>query len=422
MRARRTTGRRRKRSASRHERYRFPISPGRPALPMARSLTAFALVSALFVSTELAAAQDERPPTVVHAIRAASRPVVQHESVSGSIRTAADAELAAREDGAVEAFDVREGMEVHKGDVLVRLDARRLEAMRAQTLAMAAEAAATRVRRDAEVADATLDLAAYEKASGGDAISERALRQARTRLAVAAADATAAQKREEALAAEITLLDIRVSDMAVRAPFDGVVVERHVEVGEWVTPGTALVTLVSTTRLEVWLDIPQRLLERIASAGSTLRIATGAGRVDVEATEPRMIPRVDPRSRMFSLVARIEGDAARGLSPGMSARAYLPVGETRETLMLPKDALVYRPGGTGVMIVKGMDEGGTSLNGIATLAPVTVMFETDREVAIKPGAVETGDVVIVEGNERLFPGTMVAAKIGSGKESREPGR
>jgi hypothetical protein len=102
--------------------------------------------------------------------------------------------------------------------------------------------------------------------------------------------------------------------------------------------------------------------------------------------------------------------------------------------MLPKDALVYRPGGTGVMVVKGMDEGGTSLNGTATLVPVTVMFETDRDVAIAPGAVEPGEVVVVEGNERLFPGTMVAAKIvpgpgpgngngnGNGNGSREPGR
>ena len=39
------------------------------------------------------------------------------------------------------------------------------------------------------------------------------------------------------------------------------------------------------------------------------------------------------------------------------------------------------------------------------------MFETDREVAVAPGAVTPGAVVVVEGNERLFPGSMVAAKI-----------
>ena len=95
----------------------------------------------------------------------------------------------------------------------------------------------------------------------------------------------------------------------------------------------------------------------------------------------------------------------------MSASAYLPVGKEQEPLLLPKDALVYRPGGTGVMVVMGQDEGGASVNGVAALMPVTVMFETDRDVAIAPGAVRPGAAVIVEGNERLFPGTPVAASI-----------
>jgi RND family efflux transporter MFP subunit len=309
---------------------------------------------------------------------------------------------------------------VRAGDVLVRIDARRVLALRAQVEATAAEAAATLVRREAEVADAEEDLVALEKARTNDAISARELRQARTRLAVAKADVVAAKKREEALAAELALLDIRIQDMTLRAPFDGVVVERHVEVGEWVTAGDPMVTLVSTNRLEVWLDVPQRLVERVAAVGDTLPVRIGGIGADVRALDPRVVPRIDGRTRMFPVVARIDGDAARGLSPGMSASAYLPVGEERETLMLPKDAVVYRPGGVAVMSVMGADEGGTTVNGVAAMIPITILFETDRDVAVAPGALQPGAVVVVEGNERLFPGTSVAATIDSSE--REPVR
>ncbi|MEM6675300.1 MAG: efflux RND transporter periplasmic adaptor subunit [Planctomycetota bacterium] len=374
------------------------------------------LLAAVALSAPLTA--QEPPPTPVRAVRAETRTVVDRERVTGSLRAASNAALAAREDGAVVAVEVREGAEVSEGDVLVRLDARRLQALRAQSVAASSEASATALRREAEVDDARLDLAALEKASSGEAISERELRQARTRLAVAEADARAAEERSKALQAEIELLDIRVADMTLRAPFDGVVVERHVEQGEWVVPGDPMISLVSTSRLEVWLDVPQRLVGRLANLGSSVRIQAGAADHEVVATAPRVVPRIDPATRMFPFVAAIEGDAAAGLSPGMSASAYVSVGEEIESLMVPKDALVYRPGGVAVMVVMGEDEGGASLTGIATMLPAFIEFETDREVALSlEGPVRPGAVVIVEGNERLFPGMPVAASIDALEEN-----
>ena len=52
------------------------------------------------------------------------------------------------------------------------------------------------------------------------------------------------------------------------------------------------------------------------------------------------------------------------------------------------------------------------------MTPITILFETEREVAVAPGALRPGAVVVVEGNERLFPGTSVSATIVS--EEREP--
>ncbi len=363
-----------------------------------------------------AVAQGEGPPPqAVRAVRAALRETVQREAVTGSLRAAHDATLAAREGGPVEEVRVREGAVVRAGEVLLRLDDRRLVAARTESAASLAEAEANVLRRTAESEDARMDLASLEAAaeSSSSSVSERELRAARTRSVAAKADAEAAEQRVAAMRAQLELADIRVSDATLVAPYDGTIVALHVEAGEWVMPGAALFELVSTKKLEVWLDVPERLLAALQGSPESLPIRVGGLGGDVTASRVRIVPRVDDRSRKFPVILDVTVPEGRSLTPGMSASAWLPVGERRQTLMVPKDALVYRPGGISVMVVMGADEGGASLQGVATQVPIGILFETAREVAVAPGALEAGAVVIVEGNERLFPGTPVAASIGA---------
>ncbi|QDV05910.1 Efflux pump periplasmic linker BepF [Planctomycetes bacterium Poly30] len=359
---------------------------------------------------------DGPPPTPVRAIRAALQETQAREAVTGSLKAAYDAELAAREEGAVLAVTAREGRMVRRGDTLVEIDTKRLAAQREGVAARLAEAQAAAIRAAAEAEDADLDLTALEAAAkGGSAVSDRELRRARTLAKSLRAGVNAAGKRSESLSAELDLWDLRLADATLRAPFDGTVVENHVEVGEWVSPGTPLVRLVSSGNLEVWLDLPEGLMSSTAelTKTGTLRLQAGSGNEAVVATDLRAIPRVDPGTRTFPIVASIQGESAAGLSPGMSASAWIPVGEKTSTLLVPKDSLVYRPGGISVMTVGGRDEGGASVGGVAVMVPIRILFETEREVAVEivEGGLQAGAVVIVEGNERLFPGTPVNASI-----------
>lgn len=369
------------------------------------------------------------PPTPVRAIRAALQETQAREAVTGSLRAAYDAELAAREEGAVLAIHAREGRLVGKGDAIVEIDTKRLVAQREGVAARLAEAQAAAIRAGAEADDADEDLGAIEAAAkGGSAVSDRELRRARTLAKSLRASVNAAERRSDALSAELDLWGLRIADATLRAPFDGTVVENHVEVGEWVSPGTPLVRLVSTGNLEVWLDLPERLMSSSAAimAGGTIRLQAGARNGAVVATNLRMIPRVNPATRTFPIVALIQGGSASGLSPGMSASAWIPVGEKKSTLMIPKDSLVYRPAGVAVMTVVGRDEGGASVAGVASMVPIRILFESEREVAVEAskGGLRAGAVVIVEGNERLFPGTQVAASIQPPRPSdaRRPGQ
>jgi RND family efflux transporter MFP subunit len=366
----------------------------------------------------LTAFQDSGPPpTPVRAIRAEAREMQAREAVTGSLRAAFDAVLAAREEGAVLEVKVRAGRFVRKDEALVTVDARRLVAQRTGVEASLAEARATAAMASAEADDADEDLRSLEAAAkGGNSVSPRELRRARTLAKSLRAGVDAANKRNEALEAQLELWNLRIADATLRAPFDGTVVETRVEVGEWVSPGTDLVRLVSTGHLEVWLDVPERFMGALggdAGSNGEIVVRAGAAKGDVVATNVRRVPRVDPGTRTFPLVASIEGDAAAKLSPGMSASGWIPVGERTKTLMVPKDALVYRPAGVAVMTVGGRDEGGATMAGTALMVPIKILFETRREVAVEltEGGLAPGAAVIVEGNERLFPGTPVSASF-----------
>ncbi|MEL6908136.1 MAG: efflux RND transporter periplasmic adaptor subunit, partial [Planctomycetota bacterium] len=273
--------------------------------------------------------------------------------------------------------------------------------------------------RTAELAEAARDLEALRAARAGDAVSEREVRVALARRDVAAAGETAAAARIEALDADAALLELRVSDTVVRAPFDGVVVERLAEVGEWVSPGDPVVRVVSTATVEIWLDVPERLLAGVGASDGRFEARVPSSDLRVPLEDARVLPLVDRASRTFRVVGR---SAGAGLAPGMSVEAEVPTGERAPWTLVPKDALKYRPTGIVVAVVKGSDEGAATVTGPAVDLPVEIAFELAGEVALRPGAVQPGDVVVVEGNERLFPGAPVLATIEPGAPAEGNGR
>ncbi|MEL6714748.1 MAG: efflux RND transporter periplasmic adaptor subunit, partial [Planctomycetota bacterium] len=279
------------------------------------------------------------PPTPVRAVRAREEVVVARQRVTGSARPALDARITARETGALVGAVPRLGDVVEEGAPLVTVDDRRLRAELTRVRADRAEAEAALARARAELAEATRDLEALRAARAGDAVSEREVRVALARRDVAAAGEAAAAARIEALDADAALLELRVSDTVVRAPFDGVVVERLAEVGEWVSPGDPVVRVVATATVEIWLDVPERLLAGVRASDGRFEARVPSSGLRVPLEDARVLPLVDRASRTFRIVGRSVG---AGLAPGMSVEAEVPTGERAPWTLVPKDALKYR--------------------------------------------------------------------------------
>jgi RND family efflux transporter MFP subunit len=179
---------------------------------------------------------------------------------------------------------------------------------------------------------------------------------------------------------------------AMRAPFDGIVVERLMKPGEWATEGSNVVRLVDQQTLEVIARAPLDYYPFVGP-GDLLDIRAGerlaSGRV-------RTVVAVgDENTHQFELRLDVEGGA---FPVGQTLRVAIPTSDSREVLTVPRDALVLRPEGQSVFVVD--DENKARQVSVTTGVGNGVDIEVLGEVA-------PGDRVVIRGNERLQQGQAV---------------
>jgi membrane fusion protein (multidrug efflux system) len=169
--------------------------------------------------------------------------VPRYLTLTGSLVAHEDSDVAAGATGKVVSVHVERGSVVKKGDVLVKLDSRvasaALEEARAQ-LALA--------RSQQQLADADCERSEKLSKEGSVSVAEYQRAQAQCRNAAA---------QLASVTARLTSLEINVTDATIRAPFDGVVAERVVAVGEYVRADSKVVTLVALDPLRLQLTVPE---------------------------------------------------------------------------------------------------------------------------------------------------------------------
>ena len=179
----------------------------------------------------------------------------------------------------------------------------------------------------------------------------------------------------------------------IRAPYDGVVVERLMMRGERVDEGSNVVRLVDQEHLEIIARAPLDYY-RFVQPGQLLDVTTGS---QAALAEVRTVVAVgDENTHQFEL--RLDVDAS--LFPvGQTLRVSIPTSDSREVLTVPRDALVLRPEGQSIFVVDA--------NNQAQQIQVTVGVGQGQDIEIL-GSVSAGDRVVIRGNERLQPGQDVS--------------
>ncbi len=364
-------------------------------MPMSRRLTSASILLLSLLSASSATAEQ-----VVHTEQIVLKEMQKHDRVTGTLKAVAEASLAMRESGYVTQVKVNEGDRVSKGDLLVQLDDRRLQAELKQLQAELARAKAQVNLRAAELEDAKADVSAYNISITRQAVTERQLRQAKTQAAVARANLQDAKQQALAMEAKQELLQVRLDDTSLYAPFDGIITERHAEKGEWFNQGMSAMQLVNDNQLEAWLSVPERF---VALANQNYKQVTlQVNGKPAQAFNVKVTGRVDQRARTFTAIAQIPNEQKQWLT-GMSVSAWIPTGANQQQLTVSRDTIVRKNGSPVVYKVVAAEQGK-----MAMPVPIRILFESGDRVAIQGHGLMDGDTIVNEGNERLMPGPVVA--------------
>lgn len=308
--------------------------------------------------------------------------VVEEVRVSGSVISPQSARLSSQVAGRVARLVVDIGSRVKAGDVILELDS-----ALARIEGDATRAAAAQARE--ELADAQ-----RREADGARLVKSRTITATsyETLQSEVRADAANFRLRE----AEQRAADERLKQHVLRAPFDGVISAKSTEVGEWITPGTAAVSLVSDSKLSVDLQVPQQYFPRLgAETPVTLSLPALEDR-RIDARILAIVPVSDADARSFRLrVTPLVADLP--LTPGMSATAILRLGAGREGVVISRDALLRHPDGRVTVWV--VDTAGGGETKVAERV-VKTGLSFDGMIEIRDG-LAAGERVVVEGNESL---------------------
>lgn len=241
-------------------------------------------------------------------------------------------------------FDVDD--RVAAGELIVQLEESEQRARRDQAQANLEDA-------QAGLRDARQRFERVRTLQARDLISREEYDQARNARASASARV---QQAEAALAEAREQLEYT----RVLAPYDGILTERHVEVGEAVSPGQPLLSGLSLERLRVVVELPQRYAE-LARSRRQVRVNLADGR-PLKTGEMTFYPYADATTHTFRLRLALP-EPGEGLYPGMLVKVDVPVA-AREALWVPADAVFHHSELTAVFVLD--DEGRPRLRQVRT--------------------------------------------------------
>ena len=355
-------------------------------LTSSRARIGFAVIACCGLVAGVVWAQ-EMPPAAVR-FAEARRQVVRTEVVlPGTIRARTSSLVASEVAGLVVELRARQGDTVRRGQPLAKLRRQNLELRLAESKADLQESAA---RLDLARRSFDRSLQLYE--SG---VISRALLDD----AVSESDAWAG--RVAKAEAGIARLEDDLDRSTIAAPFNGVIVEERVGVGEWLEVGGAVVEMVGLEDLEVVAALPERYFPYVKPGMGVHVSFESVPDLVVEGEVSAVVPQADPQARTFPVKVKIP-DLDGQIGVGMLTRLVFAAGEAREALIVPKDAVINRGGRRFVYVIGA----GETVEMVAvTLGPATGLW------AAVEGEIVAGARVVVRGNERLRPGQSVTAEL-----------
>ncbi len=323
--------------------------------------------------------------------------IQQELLLAGALKPKELVEVNAKVTGRVEKLNFQTGDRVKLGDLIALLDDEELAQQVNRASASLKVASAAAAQREAELANSRADLARYEALFREGLVPKRDLEAHQTAARVVESQLELARAQQAQATAELNELKIRRQQTRIVAPMSGWVARRHVDVGALVNPATPILTLVNLSIMVTVASVPEREVGalRVGMPAEVHLDAFGDQRFNGHVA--RISPVLDAATRSALVEIEIPNPEGR-LKAEMFARVKLNTASTRQTVLIPREALVYRGQQPGVYIVR---EGADTTPEFRAIDTGTMQGDLVEALTnIQPGTriVATGASMLTEGD------------------------
>ncbi|HZT05014.1 MAG TPA: efflux RND transporter periplasmic adaptor subunit [Steroidobacteraceae bacterium] len=382
-------------------------------------IAAFVIAAAaILLLTRNSAIEVSEATAVAASASAAPAAILQ---ATGYVTAEREATVSSQIQGQLTQVYVQEGEHVHRGDILARLDDSTQRAALQQADAQVAASEAQLRQVQVQLAQARRDLARDQALIGQHLVSEQALETVQTQAAALAAQELSQRRAVAVARAGQRAARVQEDYTVVRAPFEGVVVDKAAQMGETISPffggggftQTGIATIVDMTSREVDVDVNEAYIHRVSPGQPATAVLDAYPDWNIPAHVIAIVPTADKskatvkvRIAFEKLDPKILPDMGVRVSflqeksdPSGGTAAALPAG----TVWVPASAVVQRDGRTVVFVVQGER---------AHAAAVTAGTSQGDMRAVQ--GIASGTAVVQAPPARLSDGERVAVKSDHG--------
>jgi len=306
--------------------------------------------------------------------------------VPGAVVPDQKAQISSRLMGYIKDLDLKVGQEVKTGELLFSIDSTDVNSqiLKARSGYQQAEAA---------LKDAKLDYDRFAKLYKQDSVSKQQFDKISLQYKVSKENLVAAKTGLNQAKAQLKYAN-------VKAPFDGVVVEKMAVAGTLAAPGNPVITLENLQSLSVQTQVSEDLFAVLRS-GDEAEIIIDGQEKPLVGTIYTLVSAANPKSRTHTV--KLSFPVITNINSGTFARVGFKRGE-RQTMMVPKAAVLNRSGVEGVFVVE---------NGKAYFHMVRLGESIGDRIEVQAG-VNLGDTIVVDNNISLLNGDNIDV-IAAGK-------
>jgi RND family efflux transporter MFP subunit len=307
--------------------------------------------------------------------------------VPGAVVSDQKAQISSRLIGYIKDLNVKVGQEVKRGDLLFSIDSTDIKSQINQANSAYQQAVAA-------LEDAKLDYDRFNKLFKEDSVSKQQLDKIKLQYSVAQENLSAAKSGLDQAKSQLNYAN-------VRAPFDGIIVEKMAEAGALASPGQPIVVIENLQSVSVQTEVAEDLFA-VLRAGDEATVVIDSQPAPLKGTIYTLVSAANPKTRTHTV--KLSLPAISNVNSGTFARVSFKRGE-RQTVLVPQSAVITRAGIEGVFVLR---------DNKAYFTMVRTGMKMDGMIEIQAG-LDLGEHIVVDNNQSLLNGDAVVAKAAAGQ-------